>query len=57
VSVTSCPPPRAAPPSVKLVNISEIVVVEPAISAVPEPEQAPFKLEYEHPMSIVLRGS
>jgi len=57
VSVTSCPPPRAAPPSVKLVNISEIVVVEPAISAVPEPEQAPFKLEYEHPMSIVLRRS
>lgn len=57
VSVTSWPPPRAAPPSVKLVNISEIVVVEPEISAVPDPEQAPVKLEYEQPMSIVLGRS
>jgi hypothetical protein len=57
VSVTSCPPPRAAPPSVKLVKISDIVVVEPVISAVPDPEQAPVKLEYEQPISTVLRTS
>jgi hypothetical protein len=55
VNVTSWPAPRAAPPSVKLVNTSDIVVVEPAISAVPDPEQAPVKLEYEQPMSRVLR--
>jgi hypothetical protein len=42
---------------VKLVKISDIVVVEPAISAVPDPEQAPVKLEYEQPTSNVLRTS
>jgi hypothetical protein len=57
VNVTGCPAPRAAPPSVKLVNTSDIVVVEPAISAVPDPEQAPIKLEYKQPMSTVLSRS
>jgi hypothetical protein len=57
VSVTSCPPPRTAPPFVKLVKISDIVVVEPATSAVPDPEQAPVKLEYEQRISTVLRIS
>jgi len=55
VSVTSCPALMPAPPSVKLVTTSDIVVIVPPISAVPSPEQAPFKLEKVHPMLKVLK--
>ena len=41
----------------KLVKMSDIVVVEPAISAAPDLEQAPAKLEYEQPILTVLRTS
>jgi hypothetical protein len=41
VKVTSCPP-RADPPSVNVVVVPVMVVVEPAISATPDPKQVPL---------------
>ena len=41
VKVTSCPP-RADPPSVKVVVIPVMIVVEPAVIATPDPEQVPL---------------
>jgi len=41
VNVTSCPP-RADPPSVKVVVVPVMVVVEPVISATPDPEHVPL---------------
>jgi hypothetical protein len=40
VNVTSCPP-RAEPPSVKVVVVPVMVVVEPVTSATPDPVQVP----------------
>ena len=54
VNVTSWPAPSPEPPSVKLVVVTDIVVREPEMSAVPNPEQTPVKLEYEQPMPMVL---
>jgi hypothetical protein len=52
VNVTSCPP-RADPPSVKVVVEAEIVVVEPIINATADPEQVPVnELVIVQPISM-----
>jgi hypothetical protein len=54
VKVTSCPP-RADPPSVNVVVVPVMVVVEPAISATPDPKQVPLNEDViVQPNEIVL---
>ena len=55
--MTSCPP-RADPPSVKVVVEAEIVVVEPIINATADPEQVPVnELVIVQPISMDPGGS
>ncbi len=57
VNVTSCPP-RADPPSVKVVVDAEVVVEEPATTATTDPEHVPVnELVIVQPMSMDLRAS